>query len=351
MKKSLVEKIAKSIENDFPFVMYRKPNSNKVEAVFQNNQSINYTLDFSEKGFVFAPFDDAKKTLIIPFAKAELKSFPFQTKEINELVTEVDSIQKKDWQFHIDLVQKGIDFINSSKAQKIVLSRKEIVKIENFNLFSVFEKLLHHYSNAFVYAWFHPLTGLWMGATPETLLKVQGNKFNTMALASTQKYQGILDVNWRDKEKQEHQFVTDYIESKLNHTNLKISKPFTVKAGNLLHICSKIDGVFSLPNQLNALIKILHPTPAICGIPKEAAKQFILQNENYDREFYTGFLGEINQDSFSNLYVNLRCMKVDKQKNEISIFIGGGITKDSIPEKEWNETVIKSKVMKKVLYF
>lgn len=343
------KKITNSFNNNFPFVIYRKPNKQVINGFFQHDESVNYTVDFSESGFVFAPFDNTQKSFIIPFANAEQHLFLLEKKNIDSQPKKSDLKLKIDNEYHINLVQKGIDFINDSNAQKIVLSRKEVFKINNFNVFDVLEKLLHNYPNAFVYAWFHPLTGLWMGATPETLIQIKDQKFKTMALASTQSYKGTLDVIWEDKEKQEHQFVTDFIKSKLNDLYLKIGEPSTIKAGNLLHICSEVEGKLTSDNQLNNLIKILHPTPAVCGIPKETAKQFILKNEDYDREFYTGFLGEINQNLSSNLYVNLRCMKVEPKQKIISIFVGGGITKDSNPQKEWEETIIKSEVMKRVL--
>ena len=95
-----------------------------------------------------------------------------------------------------------------------------------------------------------------------------------------------------------------------------------------------------------------HPTPAVCGLPAKKAKNFILENENYNREFYSGFLGEINipkstKNKKSHLFVNLRCMSLEN--NIARIYVGGGITKDSIPEKEWEETVSKSFTMKSVL--
>ena len=91
----------------------------------------------------------------------------------------------------------------------------------------------------------------------------------------------------------------------------------------------------------------MHPTPAVCGFPKDESKAFILENENYDRTFYTGFLGELNVHNQTDLFVNLRCMEiVDKQVN---LFIGCGITKDSIPEKEWEESINKSMTMNKIL--
>jgi isochorismate synthase len=79
-----------------------------------------------------------------------------------------------------------------------------------------------------------------------------------------------------------------------------------------------------------------------------------LENENYDRTFYSGFLGELNSgvttDSVSSdLFVNLRCMQISDQK--AYLYMGCGITKDSIPEKEWEESSNKSATMKKILDF
>ncbi len=273
--------------------------------------------------------------------------FSLNFKGSTPVLEEIKEFNESEKEAHMVLVEKAIDFINNSDTQKIVLSRKEKVDIENIDTFQIFEKLLIYYPNAFVYLWSHPMTGLWMGATPEILLEVSNNRFKTMALAGTQSFEGTIDTNWNEKEKQEQQFVTDYIQFKLKDLNLTISEPFTIKAGSLLHICSEIKGELTSSDELESLIKTLHPTPAVCGIPKMSAKQFILNNENYKREFYTGFLGNIDSNSSMNLYVNLRCMRITG--NSVSIYVGGGITKDSIPEKEWEETCIKSEVMKRVL--
>ena len=176
---------------------------------------------------------------------------------------------------------------------------------------------------------------------------------------------------WNDKEKEEQQMVTDYIVRSLESSvdKLNLSDVKTVKAGKLLHLQTNITGTFNFQqsNFKNVLNK-LHPTPAICGIPREEAKQFILENEKYNREFYTGFLGEINMSQktlrntgrhniennayatikkVSNLYVNLRCMQL--KNDRAIIYVGGGITKDSNPESEWIETVNKTNTIKKVL--
>lgn len=344
---NLKKELYKCLNLNVPFVFYRKPYTDRVNALIQNNSSVHYIDDFSSTGFIFAPFDALDKTYMIPMEEAKSLSFSLNFEGNTPTAREIKGFDGRDKDIYIDLVQKAVDFINNSDTQKIVLSRKEKINIENIDTFRILEKLLIFYPNAFVYLWFHPMTGLWMGASPEILLEVNNNMFKTMALAGTQSYKGTLDINWNAKERQEQQFVTDYIQLKLKDLELTISEPFTIKAGTLLHICSDIKGKLTSANELESLIKTLHPTPAVCGIPKENAKRFILNNENYKREFYTGFLGEIAPKSSVNLYVNLRCMRVDNES--LDIYIGGGITKDSVPEKEWEETCIKSEVMKRVL--
>ena len=119
-----------------------------------------------------------------------------------------------------------------------------------------------------------------------------------------------------------------------------------------MHLRTDIHGSLHKENAtIEEVIRLLHPTPAVCGLPKEKSKSFILEKEGYNRKYYTGFLGELNiaqdADVVSNIYVNLRCMEI---VDDIArIYVGGGITKDSIAEKEWEETVRKTETIKKVL--
>ena len=157
------------------------------------------------------------------------------------------------------------------------------------------------------------------------------------------------------KEKEEQLFVTDYIIASLQQFSEVVlaSKPYTFQAGNIVHLKTDIQATMKSKEDLGKVIAKLHPTPAVCGFPKENAKQFIIEKEGYDREFYAGFLGELNvdiataQSNKSDLFVNLRCMKIED--SQVELFIGCGITKDSNPEKEFIETVNKSQTMKKVL--
>ncbi len=351
MLQKLINKITKAKKEGLPFVVYNKPNSKEVSSFFQQNNQLIYQTNFEESGFIFAPFENSQSSIIFPSNKCEIYQADFDNESLIEpsSMTSLDLIKNgdKDKSSHVLLVEKGIDFLNQENALKVVLSRKEEVNVENMDIIDVFLKLLNQYTNAFVYMWYHPKIGLWMGASPETLLSVKYKKFKTMALAGTKSFKGSLNVSWGEKEKEEQQIVTDYIINQLVNFDISVSIPFTKKAGSLIHICTEIEGELINKNQLEDIINKLHPTPAVCGLPKNIAKNFIIENEDYNREFYTGYLGELNINAQSHLFVNLRCMQINKQN--ASLYIGGGITLESNPENEWVETVIKSEVMKRVL--
>ena len=364
-------KIESHFKSDLPFVVYRKPDRSEVNVILQKDNEICLTEDYSESGFVFAPFENNRNTVLIPLSNSDSYKFipsHFQkTEKIKKSVSE-DTTNKNQ---HIGIVKKAIDAIKREEFTKVVLSRVETLELKDTDPIELFKNLNRSYPTAFVYCWYHPKVGLWLGATPETLLRIEGDRFETMALAGTQQYQGSMEVNWGDKEKDEQKIVTNFVvEALKNKVNvLEIMPTQTIKAGNVLHLLTKIKGTINFEKfSLKQIIEALHPTPAICGIPRDEAKQFIHKNENYDREFYTGFFGEINMiqkklrsthrnniennayatvKKVSNLFVNLRCMQL--KNDQALIYVGGGITKDSDPESEWIETVNKTNTIKKVL--
>ncbi|NOR28372.1 MAG: isochorismate synthase [Lutibacter sp.] len=356
MQKDLVtffDKIESSYNSNLPFVVFRKPNEVEITAYIQKTEELYFLNSFKDQGFVFSPFYKNEKKILFPIKKCNLitakTSEEFVLDENYNNSTFRVIFDENSEGNHIQLVQKGINFINSSATKKVVLSRKEKVECSSFDSINTLKKMLNNYKNAFVYLWFHPAVGLWMGATPERLINVTDIKFKTMALAGTQLFKNTTNVVWKEKEQQEQQFVTDYILDQIRNSikNIKISEPYSVRAGNLIHIRTDISGELKSDNLLEQLIHSLHPTPAVCGLPKENATKFIVENENYNRAYYSGYLGELNIENNTNIFVNLRCMQVE---NKIaSIYIGGGITAESNPKKEWEETVSKAEVMKKVL--
>ena len=123
--------------------------------------------------------------------------------------------------------------------------------------------------------------------------------------------------------------------------------PYTARAGQLVHL--KTDFLFQLKETkfLGELLKELHPTPAVCGLPKKEAYQFIAENEGYDRRYYTGFIGWMDLEGQTDLYVNLRCMEI--RTTEVKLYAGGGILPSSEVRNEWDETNQKMKTMKKIV--
>lgn len=344
------QKISRQLEQKLPFVMYNKPNSNKLIGYFQKDSKLYKALDFAQSGFVFAPFN-GNDVILIPEAHSEIiiESWQASGNILNAAVSPTDD-GKSDFEKR---VAKAVHTIQNGQFQKVVLSRKETVRVENFDVIALFQNLLETYPAAFTYCFFHPQVGMWFGASPEQLLKVRSDKFETTALAGTQKFTGIEEVDWEHKEKEEQQFVTDFILENLDNftEDIAFTNPYTYKAGNLLHIKTDISGTLSANANVKQVLDILHPTPAVCGLPKDKAREFILENEGYDRKYYSGYLGEFGArfypESLTDLFVNLRCMEIDG--NSAVLYIGCGITKDSEPEKEYNETVNKSMTMKKIL--
>ena len=337
----------------YPFAVYAKPGSNIVTGIFQNTPSPYHLIDYSAKGFAFAPFT-AGEVCFIPYDKSDVLSVEFKPTDFTlpEIVQpEIDNVAKASFE---KLVAKSVAAIQEGQFEKLVLSREEIVQAGEGNSLNIYHKLLAAYPMAFRYCFYHPDSGLWMGATPEQLLKVENTTLHTVALAGTQLYKEGQTAVWENKEKEEQQFVTDYIVTSLAPfvSDIRKTEPYTFRAGNIVHIKTDVSAELQNRDSLKEIVQVLHPTPAVCGLPKNKAKAFLMQNEGYDRTFYAGFLGEMNADFSTgqpktDLFVNLRCMKVED--SIAHIYIGCGITKDSNPEKEFIETVNKSMTMRRVL--
>ncbi len=347
---SLLHKIENQYQRGLPFVLYSLPSDTSLTCYLQKNTSLHTTESYSEKGVIMAPFDIKEETIYFDSANSDVIETNYRAEEISldEIEIEENEIEHSK---HKTLVNRAIQAIEDKLANKIVVSRKKKINLSEVELSSIISRLLNLYPRAFNYIWYHPETGLWIGASPELLAKTDGIIFTTMALAGTKKVDANTDVKWTIKERTEQQYVTDAIVSRLQKiaSALKISKTYTDLAGSLAHLRTDISG--SVKNgrvPLDIIASTLHPTPAVCGTPRLYSKHFIENNEGYNREFYTGYIGPINRGiRSSQLYVNLRCMKIEG--NIANLFVGGGITANSNPEAEWEETQNKLQTMLHVL--
>lgn len=342
------ERVEEQLSNQLPFVVYRTPKQSEVNAVFQNDKSLNMVSDFSETGFVFASFES--KTAPILIRENERLNVQFNRGEPSLSTFDLEPYSASGHTAYNTLIKKAIREIESGKFRKVVLSR--LLEVDStISPITLFKRIISTYKNAFCYLWHHPEVGMWIGATPEILLQTENEALTTMSLAGTMKYERASRPIWGKKELDEQELVTDYILTALEGKvkNLQKSELETIRAGELLHLRTKITGSLKSDN-LREIVGALHPTPAVCGFPKKETLDFISDNEGYDREFYAGYLGELNLGSTKSttLYVNLRCMQ--KVGDVLKVYVGGGVTKDSDPEKEWQETVNKSRTMLRVLH-
>ena len=262
-----------------------------------------------------------------------------------------------------EMVSNAINQIENGEVQKVVLSRtKNITLPDTFEVVEAFQKLCLAYPNAFISLVYLPEHQcFWLGATPETLVSIdKDGKFRTMSLAGTQSAIGVNDENllsaeirWSHKEIEEQAFVSRYIIECFKKIRLREyheSGPKTVQAGNLMHLRTDymVDTKeVNFPQLGTVMLELLHPTSAVCGMPKVPALRIIAEQELHNREFYSGFLGPVNMNEESHLFVNLRTMKI--AGNEAIFYAGCGITEDSNPVKEWYETEMKIETLMNIV--
>ncbi len=258
------------------------------------------------------------------------------------------------------MVQQAVKAIENQEFKKVVLARKKVIQLsKNQNIVATFFALCKAYPNAFVSLNFHPSTGCWIGASPELLLSIDKECiFRTVALAGTQpatKDIPLANIVWSHKEIEEQALVARYIINCFKAIRLREYEdigPRTVIAGNLAHLQTdfEVDMVATgYPNLATLMLSLLHPTSAVCGMPKQEALEFINANEQMNRSLFAGYCGPIHFDNQSSLYVNLRCACV--YANAVVLYAGAGITKDSNPEKELEETNAKMETIGRFFVF
>jgi len=356
-KNSLSLLIEQLVNKQFPFAVYQYPGTGEVCVVTQTTM-LSHVYDVKEvvnkPGFIIFPFDSAKtnegffinKELFAcgndEFDKllSDIKRMP--PNDVPQEVRPVPETKKSDY---MRAAEYAVQKLKSDELDKVVLSRvKEKEVGAGFKVGDFYQRLTKKYPKAFVYLFSIPGTGTWIGATPETLLnRMPDGEMVVMALAGTAKSEVGKPVEWGQKEIEEQRYVSDYIKFRLSELGISsfVEEPTqTVIAGNIAHIRTIFRIAAGEADEVADLIKGLHPTPAVCGLPKVDAYRFIEQVEQHDRRFYTGYLGPWQLDGMSTLFVNLRCAEITN--NRINLFVGGGLTAASNPEKEWQETELKA---------
>lgn len=372
-----------AVKNKYAVAIWRLPNDGITRLILSKNPKrlpSGAPFEDLEAGFIFAPFEASadriflNADLTLSFSDGHLNQSSAGQKDLaDKIFDNVDFSRQTTEELHIgkplrensfttdhflDLVTKAVSEIDLKVFEKVVLSRTKIIeRSSTFDVVSVFQKLRALYSNALITFVTLPNEGTWLGASPELLVSVQDKRiFKTTALAGTQAYSegvNIKSVAWTQKDIEEQALVERYIISCFKKIRLREYDehgPRTVVAGNLIHLKSDFTvdmEATNFPTLGSVMLQLLHPTSAVCGQPLDTALEFIRKNENYDRQFYSGYLGQVNFGNRTDIFVNLRCLQVIGEK--LILYAGAGITQDSIPEKEWDETELKFNTILKVI--
>ncbi len=300
-----------------------------------------------DEGFVIAPFDcSCKDTPIVMICPDSVERKPLAE---DEALRQGGFVKSKDISMaYADDFRKFHDAVHEGRFSKLVLSRNKEILYDAADLRRLFFDACHRYPRLAVMLVSTPVTGTWLVATPEKLLTGDGTWWKTMALAGTMPFvEGFQE--WSKKNQHEQHFVETYIETCLDHFGKDIIKdgPFTRRAGNLVHLCTDFRFHLAEGKTIGDVLASLHPTPAVCGIPKDAAFMFIKNHEHAPRLYYSGFMGPVGIEGKTDIYVSLRCARLSQGK--ATLYAGGGIMPESQVKAEWEETENKMQTIGDVL--
>lgn len=333
------------------FVFYKLPDRHELYFNSSKASIIHNISDLEDYYFIIAPFDKDADCPIFAFDTTQnqvIKAEEIWKIKLDLGIKKVLTtlISKED---HIKKVTLLVEEMKLGNIKKAVLSRVKKIENKPQELPALFLALTHKYPNAFVYLCQLPNGQVWCGASPETLASYEEGQFRTMALAGTQSLSNrkVQAVVWEKKELDEQKWVQEFIIEGFKKKGISFTKSetYTAPAGHLAHLRTDFKGACGA-DTARELILELHPTPAVCGTPTIASKDLILETESHDRIYYSGFIGLYAPLQFE-LFVNLRCMRMDREA--YYLYVGGGITLDSNPEAEFEETENKAEVMRSMI--
>ncbi|NVK71862.1 isochorismate synthase [Marinomonas sp. CT5] len=260
---------------------------------------------------------------------------------------------------HVDFIGMIEDVLSrfaSDSLKKVVLSK--ILKLTLDKKVDIPRLLANIMAqNPSAYHFSVPLdNSVLIGASPELLIRKQGNKIFSNPLAGSSKRSNDIDADKQaaitlsnsSKDRYEHQLVVDAIRSALQPIvkNLKArEEPSLISTPTMWHLSTHIEATLSsvYTPSIFDLIKCIHPTPAMCGTPTLQAKSHIESLEPHQRGFFSGLVGWCDAQGNGEWAIAIRCAQVSGEK--VTLFAGAGVVPDSDPESEWLETSAKMRTM------
>lgn len=339
------------------YAIYRLPHEDHATMIRQTDgdpvELHSLTELNAKQGFVVAPFEVKPEQPVVLIEGKTSSCHLERSREISPHAA-LGRDDKSSGYYSIDFANYHSQLENDV-FRKIVLARCADEKMpEGLDPMELFYRACEMYPRMFIALVDTPQSGCWLTATPEILLDGSGSDWRTIALAGTMKLEGDQlngegeTLRWSTKNIQEQRIVSTYITECLEQFtgDFREEGPRTMRAANLVHLRSDFTFKLDDHNHIGDLLYALHPTPAVCGLPKREAFQFIVKNEHTPRRYYSGFMGPLMMED-THLYVSLRCMNIDG--DTCHLYAGGGLLKDSTEEQEWAETEAKMETMRRII--
>ncbi|MGE5680129.1 MAG: isochorismate synthase [Bacillota bacterium] len=257
------------------------------------------------------------------------------------------SKDKKKW---MESVKKAIEIIESDKVKKVVLSRKVELELNREpDLTSIIKDFRQKYPGCYLFM-FHSGKSTFFGASPEKLIKLDNGWIEADALAGSAP-RGQNDAEDKEleekllnseKDNNEHNAVKEYLVKLFSSISDEVhyeQSPRIKKIKNIQHLWTPIKAKLKPMQKIFSILENLHPTPAVCGVPKSEAMHIIKRLEEYPRGLYAGILGWFNFNGEGEFTVSIRSALIKGKK--LYIFAGGGIVEGSDPANEFKETELK----------
>lgn len=249
-----------------------------------------------------------------------------------------------------DRVDRALEAISAGRLQKVVMARAvEAVGSSAFDLVDVLARLREQNPRCATFLFRAPGGAAFLGATPETLCRVEGRVLETEALAGSAAPGQAEGLGGRDKDRREHEAVVRYILAALRPLADQVTadaEPALLTLKNVVHLRTGIRAELRQGVSPAQVVAALHPTPAVGGVPRDHALGFLHEHEALDRGWYAGPVGWIGPTG-AHMVVALRSALV--RGDRARLFVGAGIVQGSSAEAEWRETEMKSLAMLRAL--
>ncbi len=249
-------------------------------------------------------------------------------------------------------INSALNEISQGHISKVVLSRRVEKDLhEQPSIQKIIDKLKEDYKDCYIFA-FKKNGSVFIGASPEKLLSFNHKNIETDALAGSIR-RGLDDYEDRElelnllgdsKNLREYGEVVKFVISAISPFTKKINhfeKPFIKKLPNIQHLWTPIKAELDNANDVEEIVDRLHPTPAICGTPRETALKLISEIEDYPRGLFSGIIGWYNFEIQGEFAVAIRSALLKNKK--LYAFAGCGIVDGSNPKEEFEETKLKLK--------